>query len=156
MKLTDIVAAPYIAIGLDAKSKTDVIDKLITLVAGHPSITDKTKLRSDVHKREKEMTTGIGKRVALPHAKTNAVSAPVLAFATMKKEIDFASIDNEPVDLVFLLATPENMLTQHLKLLSRISRLVSTDEMRQKLVAAKNADEILTLFLEEEKSYPEI
>jgi PTS system fructose-specific IIA component/PTS system nitrogen regulatory IIA component len=156
MKLTDILSEKFIQLGLEAKSKNDLIEKMLMLVASHPSITDKTKLRSDVLKREKEMSTGIGKNVALPHAKTSAVSAPVLAVATLKKEIDFAAIDGEPVSLVFLLATPEQMLTQHLKLLSRISRVVSAETTREKMVKAATPEEVFALFVEEEKSFPEI
>jgi PTS system fructose-specific IIA component len=121
-----------------------------------PSIEDAGKLRDAVWKREKEMSTGIGKKVALPHAKTNAVTAPILAFATLKKEVEFESIDEEPVNIVFLLATPETMLTQHLKLLSRISRLVATEAVREKLVSTSDTAEVIALFQEEEKAYPEI
>lgn len=156
MKLSDIISEKYIALGMEAKSKGDVIDKMLALIASHPSIEEAGKLRDDVWKREKEMSTGIGKKVALPHAKTNAVKAPILAFATLKKEVDFDSIDAEPINIVFLLATPETMLTQHLKLLSRISRLVATQAVREKLVHTSQVDEVISLFQEEEKAYPEI
>jgi fructose PTS system EIIA component len=156
MKLTDILSEKYIQLGLEAKSKNDLIEKMLMLLASHPSITDKTKLRNDVLKREKEMSTGIGKNVALPHAKTSAVSAPTLAFAVLKKEIDFAAIDGEPVRLVFLLATPEQMLTQHLKLLSRISRVIGSEATREKMIQATTPEAVLTIFIEEEKSFPEI
>ncbi len=156
MKLTDIISEKYIVLGMEAKSKGDLIDKMLALIASHPSIEDAGKLRDDVWKREKEMSTGIGKKVALPHAKTNAVKAPILAFATLKKEVDFDSIDSEPINIVFLLATPETMLTQHLKLLSRISRLVATEAVREKLVNTAEIAEVITLFQEEEKAYPEI
>jgi fructose-specific phosphotransferase system IIA component len=156
MKLTDILSEKFIQLGLEAKSKNDLIEKMLMLAAAHPSITDKTKLRNDVLKREKEMSTGIGKNVALPHAKTSAVSAPVLAVAVLKKEIDFAAIDGEPVRLVFLLATPEQMLTQHLKLLSRISRVIGAEATREKMIQATTPEAVLTIFIEEEKSFPEI
>lgn len=156
MKLTDIISEKYIVLGMEARSKGDLIDKMLALITTHPSIEDAGKLRDDVWKREKEMSTGIGKKVALPHAKTNAVKAPILAFATLKKEVDFDSIDSEPINIVFLLATPETMLTQHLKLLSRISRLVATEAVREKLVSTSEIADVITLFQEEEKAYPEI
>ncbi|MBC8043547.1 MAG: PTS sugar transporter subunit IIA [Rhizobacter sp.] len=156
MKLTDILSAKHISLGLDAKSKNDIIEKMLRLISGSPHITDKTKLRSDVLKREKEMSTGIGKNVALPHAKTDAVSSPVIAFATLRREVDFESLDDEPVKLVFLLASPEAMLSQHIKLLSRISRVISQPETRDKLILAASPEEVLALFLAEEKAFPEI
>lgn len=156
MKLSDIISEKYIQIGLEAKSKNDLIEKMLMLVSSHPAILDRAKLRADVLKREKEMTTGIGKNVALPHAKTSAVSAPLLGFAVLKREVEFASIDDEPVKLVFLLATPEQMLTQHLKLLSRISRVIGSDATREKLLQAESSAEVVELFQLEEQSFPEI
>lgn len=156
MKLSGIISDKYIALGMEAKSKGDVIDKMLALIASHPNVENPGKLRDDVWKREREMSTGIGKKVALPHAKTNAVKDTVLAFATLKKEIDFESIDGEPVNLVFFLATPDQNLTQHLKLLSRISRLVAAEAVREKLVAATDVSQVIALFQEEEKAYPEI
>lgn len=156
MKLTDILSEKFIALRMEAKSKGDLIDKMLMLISAHPNIIDKGKLHNDVLKREKEMSTGIGKKVALPHAKTNAVSAPILAFATLKREVEFDSIDGEPVQLVFLLATPETMLTQHLKLLSRISRVIAAESVREKLIQVTEIADVMGLFYEEEKAYPEI
>jgi fructose-specific phosphotransferase system IIA component len=156
MKLTDIISEQHILLGLDAKSKNDIIEKMLRLVGDSPNITDKAKLRNDVFKREKEMSTGIGKSVGLPHAKTSAAKAPLLAFATLKEPVDFESIDDEPVRLIFLLASPEEMVTQHIKLLSRISRVISHDTTREKLLKAKTPAEVIEVFAAEEKSFPEI
>lgn len=97
---------------------------------------DIDRLRADVLRREGEMSTGIGKKIALPHAKTDAVSHPVLAIATLKEDINFDSIDKEPVKIIFLLATPADMLAEHLKLLGRITRLAGREDVRERLFAA--------------------
>jgi fructose PTS system EIIA component len=102
------------------------------------------------------MSTGIGKTLALPHAKSAGVSRPVIAFATLRESIDFDSIDNEPVRIIFLLATPEEMLAEHLKLLGRITRLAGREDVRQRLVLASSAAEVMELFREEEKDFPQI
>jgi PTS system fructose-specific IIA component/PTS system nitrogen regulatory IIA component len=102
------------------------------------------------------MSTGIGKNIALPHAKTSAVNAPVLAIATLRNEINYDSIDREPVRMVFLLATPEEMLAEHLKLLGRITRIAGKDEVRQKILQALTPLEVLELFRQEEKDLPHI
>ncbi|ARM30275.1 PTS sugar transporter subunit IIA [Prosthecochloris sp. HL-130-GSB] len=156
MKIEDLLSDKYIVLHLELSTKSQVIDKMLSIVSGHPGVKDHEKLRQDVLKREKEMSTGIGKQIALPHAKTDAVSNPVLALATLKSEINFESIDNEPVQLVFLLATPEEMLAEHLKLLSRITRLAGREDIREKLMEAETAGDVLALFQEEEKDFPQI
>ncbi len=156
MKLSDLLSKEYILLDLDKKNKPDIIETMLNLVADHPHLIDPSKLQKDVLKREDEMSTGIGKNIALPHAKTMAVKKPLLAFAILKNGVDFNAIDNEPVRLVFLLATPEQMLAQHLKLLSRISRVASRDEIRQQLFSVKSVEDILEIFTKEEKAFPEI
>jgi len=156
MKIEDLLSEQFIALQLELTTKSQVIEKMLSIVAEHPGVKDHDKLRQDVLKREKEMSTGIGKQIALPHAKTDAVSSPVLALATLKNEINFESIDNEPVQLIFLLATPEEMLAEHLKLLSRITRLAGREEIRERLVHAESTKEVMELFEEEEKDFPQI
>jgi len=156
MKLSDLLSKEYILLDLDKKNKEEIIETMLNLVSKHPNLGDIAKLKKDVFKREEEMSTGIGKNIALPHAKTTAVKKPLLAFAILKEGVDFNSIDDDPVRLVFLLATPEQMLAQHLKLLSRISRVASRDETRQKLFKVASIDEVLEIFTEEEKAFPEI
>jgi PTS system fructose-specific IIA component/PTS system nitrogen regulatory IIA component len=156
MKIEGLLSEKYIALNLDLASKNQVIDAMLAIVADHREVNDRAQLHDDVWKREKEMSTGIGKKIALPHAKTSAVNSPVLALATLRHDINFDSIDKEPVQIIFLLATPEAMLAEHLKLLGRITRLAGKDEVRRKLVQAKSPLEVLELFREEEKDFPQI
>ncbi len=75
------------------------------------------------------------------------------AFALLKESLDFESIDKEPVRLVFLLVGPEANNSQHIKLLSRISRLMNSGSFREKILNCKNSEEILAAFQEEEEKY---
>ncbi|ACD89388.1 MAG: PTS sugar transporter subunit IIA [Chlorobium limicola] len=156
MKIESLLSERYIALNLELGTKNQVIDAMLSIVDGHAGIRDNDLLRHDVLRREHEMSTGIGKNIALPHAKTAAVTQPVLALATLRKELNFDSIDNEPVRIIFLLATPEEMLAEHLKLLGRITRLAGRADFRQRLIAATAATEVLDLFREEEKDFPQI
>ena len=156
MKIEGLLSEKFIVLNLELASKSQVIEKMISIVTGHAGVSDIGTLRRDVLKREQEMSTGIGKKIALPHAKTDAVSEPVLAFATLKREINFDSIDNEPVRIVFLLVTPAEMLAEHLKLLGRITRIAGREDVRQRLVLATSPQEVLELFREEEKDFPQI
>ncbi|MBM3162116.1 MAG: PTS sugar transporter subunit IIA [Chlorobi bacterium] len=156
MKIESLLSAGCIALGLDLETKSQVIDTMLSIVSGHAGITDAARLREDVLRREQEMSTGIGKNIALPHAKTAAVDQPVLALATLKHDLNFDSIDNEPVRIIFLLATPEAMLAEHLKLLGRITRLAGRADFRERLIASRSPAEVLGLFREEEKDFPQI
>ncbi|NTV98155.1 MAG: PTS sugar transporter subunit IIA [Chlorobiaceae bacterium] len=156
MKIEGLLSENTIVLDLDLTSKSQVIEKMLSIVEHHPAVRDIARLKADVFKREEEMSTGIGKQIALPHAKTEAVTEPVLAFATLRDGINFDAIDNEPVRIVFLLATPEQLLSEHLKLLGRITRLAGRDAVRGRLLLTRTAGEVLDLFREEEKDLPAI
>jgi len=156
MKIESLLSERYVVLNLELSLKSQVIEKMLALVATHPGVTDISRLREDVLKREQDMSTGIGKTLALPHAKSAGVLQPVMAFATLKQEIDFDSIDHEPVKIVFLLATPEEMLAEHLKLLGRITKLAGRQDVRQKLALAASPAEVIELFREEERDFPQI
>jgi len=156
MKIEALLTEKHINLNLDSGSKDAVIDALIAMLADDAKVSDIKQLAEDVRKREREMSTGIGKNIGLPHAKTAAVSEPRLVMATLSGEVDFDSIDNQPVRIAFLLATPESMLSEHLKLLGRITRIAGKDDVRQKLIDATTPAEVLDLFREEEKDLPQI
>lgn len=156
MKIEGLFSEKYITLNREFTSKSEVIGALLSLVSGHGSVLDMAMLHDDVWKRENEMSTGIGKSLALPHAKTGAVTSPVLAMATLGRGINFDSIDKLPVRIIFLLATPDAMLAEHLKLLGRITRIAGKDEVRMKILQAATPREVLDLFREEEKQLPQI
>ncbi|CUU05323.1 Phosphoenolpyruvate-dependent sugar phosphotransferase system, EIIA 2 [Candidatus Kryptobacter tengchongensis] len=99
------------------------------------------------------MTTGVGKGFAVPHGKTDAVTDIVAAFAITKKPIDYDSLDGEPVRLIFLLVGRDNMVGPHIKLLSRISKLMNDNNFRERLLNAKDSKEVVELFKTEEEKY---
>ena len=156
MKIEGLLSEKYIVLNLDLDLKSKVIDKMLSIVAEHPGVLDIGKLSEDVIRREQDMSTGIGKTLALPHAKSAGVTEPVMAFATLRNGINFDSIDGEPVRIVFLLATPEEMLAEHLKFLGRITKLAGRDDIRQRLILSSSAAEVIELFREEEKDLPQI
>ncbi len=156
MKIEDLLSEKYIVLNLDLDLKSKVIDKMLSIVAEHPGVLDIGKLSEDVIRREQDMSTGIGKTLALPHAKSAGVTEPVMAFATLRNGINFDSIDGEPVRIVFLLATPEEMLAEHLKFLGRITKIAGREDVRQRLILSSAAAEIIELFRDEEKDLPQI
>ena len=156
MKIEGLLSENCIVLNLDLALKSEVIEKMLFIVADHPGVIDIGRLREDVFRREQDMSTGIGKGLALPHAQSGGVIRPVMALAILRNAINFDSIDAEPVRIVFLLATPEEMLSEHLKLLGRITRLAGRDDVRQKLLLATSTAEVTELFREEERDFPQI
>ena len=103
-----------------------------------------------VRERETVLSTGIGGGVAIPHAKTNAVSSLRIAAGCTSEGVDYDALDGEPVRLCFLLVGPESDAGGHVKALSRIARVVRSEAVRERLVSATDAQEFLRLLDEAE------
>jgi PTS system fructose-specific IIA component len=144
--ISQLLTPATIRVGLAGHSKREVIDGLLETLRGHEAVRDLDRVRTGVFEREDVMSTGVGKGLALPHAKTSAVDRTVAAFASTAEPIDFGAIDNKPVRLVFLLIGTETAKSRHIKILSRISRLMNRDAFRESILQAESADEILDLF----------
>lgn len=153
MKISDILTGDLIEVNLSVTDKEDAINKMIDIAQRSGKIIDIDEVRKSVFDREKLVSTGVGKGFAIPHSKTDNITDVIAAFAVLKDPIDFESIDNEPVKFIFLLIGKDSLLNIHIKLLSRISRLMNNDAFREKLQQADTKEKILNLFKEEEKSY---
>ena len=156
MKVSELLKPEFIISDLKGESKEEIINELIDLFKDDPRVEDIEKVRSAVLEREKVMSTGVGKGFAIPHGKTNVVKEIIGAFGKIKDGIDYESLDGNPVNLVFLLVGKDNLISTHIKLLSRISRLMNKDDFRHRLVEANSADEIVKLFSEEEEHFLEL
>ena len=156
MKLTDLINEKTIIAEFKSHNKTEIINELIDLFKDDPRVLDIEKVRQTVLEREKIMSTGVGKNFAIPHGKTDAVTDVVCAFGRSSTPIDYQSLDQQPVHLVFLLVGQDSLVSLHIKLLSRISRMMTNDEFREHLISAKTKEEILDIFKKEEASYIEL
>ncbi len=156
MKVLDLLGKNFIIADLKGQNKESVINELIDLFKDDPRIIDLEKVRDAVLEREKIMSTGVGKGFAIPHGKTNAVNDILAAFGKTNHPIEYDSLDGHPVYLVFLLVGKDNLVSKHIKLLSRISRMMNKDEFREKLLKAKTSEEIFEIFRKEEENYFEV
>ncbi|MCE1189528.1 MAG: PTS sugar transporter subunit IIA [Ignavibacteria bacterium] len=153
MKLFELLSETTIIPELKSTEKIDVINELIDLFKDDPRVKDIEQVRETVIAREKIMSTGVGKNFAIPHGKTEAVTDVICAFGKSTAPIEYDALDQQPVHLVFLIVGQDNLVSLHIKLLSRISRMMTKDEFREKLIQAATTAEILTIFREEEASY---
>lgn len=143
MNLTSLLNPNLVAVNVSAPNKEALIDILIDLVADSPLVKDVAAVKKAVMERENMMSTGVGKGLALPHAKTNAVGGTVGALVTTSAPVDFGALDNEPVRIVFLLLGKLDSKSLHVRILSRVSRVMNSDEVRKQILTSTSAAELL-------------
>ena len=156
MKISDILEEQLVITNLSGNSKEQIINAMIEVVSHSPKVLDKEKVRAAIFEREKIMSTGVGNGFAIPHGKTDAVADIVAAFGVTANPIDYQSLDEKPVRLVFLLIGKDNLVGPHIKLLSRISRLMNKEDFRNKLLETKTPHGIIETFRQEEANYFEM
>lgn len=156
MKITDLLKRESVELSGTPESKGQAIDQMVELMAKGGNINDLQRYKEGVLKREEEGTTGIGEGIAIPHAKTDAVSAPGLAAMLVPQGVDYDALDGQPVHMIFLIAAPNTEDNVHLEVLSRLSMLLMDDEFRNNLLDAADVTEFLAHIDEaERKKFPE-
>lgn len=144
VKITDYMSEDLISLKLKSKNKDDVLMELADLIAVSPDVhNEENVIYKALIEREKLGSTGIGKGVAIPHAKTDAADRLTIAFGISKDKIDFKSLDNESVNIFFVFASPMKNSQVYLKVLARISRLIREEEFRNELLACKTPAEVI-------------
>ena len=150
MKIVDILNKDAILVDLKSIDKKGVLEELVTPVAGAAGINPEDLVRV-LMERERLGSTGIGGGIGIPHGKMKDLESMVIGFGLSRKGVDFESMDGQPTHIFFLLITPENSTGLHLKLLSRISRILKNDSFKEKLLNATGRDEIFDIIQEEEE-----
>jgi fructose PTS system EIIBC or EIIC component len=148
--LAELLPRSAILLNIEAKEKFAVIQELARPLLETGAITDEAEFTSAIIRRENMESTGIGLGVAIPHARTKAVSAIVLAFGRADHGIDFASLDGKPSHLIFLIAAPETQKTEYIMTLARLSKLLRKDEVRIGLNRATTPDEVISVIQQNE------
>ncbi|MEX0661189.1 MAG: PTS sugar transporter subunit IIA [Balneolaceae bacterium] len=153
MDIHSLLEKSTILANVEVDSKKELINTLVDLL--NTKVDDKAleNIRESVFERESIMSTGVGKQLAIPHGKCSSVDENLASFAILKEPIEFDAIDNEPVKMVFLLVGPESKNNVHIKLLSRISRLMNSGSFREKLLECNDSKEIYDAFQSEEVEY---
>ena len=156
MRITDVLAATTVAVNVSFRTKEEVLNHLVSLIDRTGMVRDRSKVYSVITEREKIMSTGIGKGFAFPHAKTDAVADTVAALVTLKEPVEYQSLDGLPVSIVFMLVGRENAVGVHLRLLSRVSRLMNSDTFRHQLLQSTSPEQVIELIAEEEEQRLEL
>ncbi|MEU8852964.1 fructose-specific PTS transporter subunit EIIC [Streptomyces sp. NPDC048564] len=138
-----------VKVRLDAADKESAIREMAELLAGTGKVVDVDELVATALRREAQGTTGLGEEIAIPHAKTDAVTAPVVGFARSVQGVEWDSLDGTKARLVFMIAVPEAAAgDEHLRILSLLSRKLTDAGFRERLLAAPDESAVLGVLRE--------
>lgn len=143
MLLKEILKPGLVTYKPDLNSKKQVLQYISSLVAEQTPWTNNKAILQCFLKREKISSTAIGHGVAIPHCRIDDLKSPIGCLVTLKNNIDFDSIDSEPVKIVFALMVPEENHEQHLKLLAEIANLLNNKEVRENIVNITEDSQLL-------------
>ena len=148
MELEQIMTPDSVITGLKINSKKQVLQELAQKAAKISGLEERT-IFDVILERERLGTTGVGNGVAIPHGRMKSLDKVHGFFMKLDNPIDFESVDNKPVDLVFMLLAPEGAGADHLKALAKVSRLLRDDIICSKIRGSSSDDAIFALFSEE-------
>ncbi len=145
MRITDLLDVKSICLDAAPASKEEALNQAIDLMVKSGKINDVEAYKASVFAREEEGTTGIGEGIAIPHGRGESVSKPGLAAMVIKNGVEFESLDEQPVHLLFLIAAPNTKDNIHLDVLSKLSTLLMDELFVANLKAAKTVEEFLSI-----------
>lgn len=144
MGLSEFLSPQAVVLNLHASCKREVLS-LLADQAAVLSGTPAGPIRLALMEREQLGSTGVGKGVAIPHGKVPGLSGIVGLLAKLEQPIDFEAVDDQPVDLVFVLLAPVDATAAHLKALAKVSRLLRDERVRDSLRGAKTPEALFAI-----------
>lgn len=147
MQIADLLVSEGVFTAIKAQSKKQVFQELATRAAPLVHMPEK-RVFEIISEREKLGTTGVGQGIAIPHGRHPEIEKITGLFARLVPPAEYAAVDDQPVDLVFLLLAPEGAGADHLKALARVSRLLRSQTVCSKLRAAATAEELFAILTE--------
>jgi PTS system nitrogen regulatory IIA component len=153
MKITEILTADMVVPEMSGTTKSQVLRELAQPLANRHRELDLASIVAVLAERERLGSTAIGDGIAIPHGKMPGVKQILGAFGRHRPGVDFESLDGKPTHLFFVLIAPEDSTSLHLKALARVSRLFKDSAFRERLMAARDAQEIYSLIVAEDDRY---
>jgi PTS system nitrogen regulatory IIA component len=147
MEIVDIIEPKSVVANLRVSSKKQALQELAQRAAEITGAQERN-IFDVLLERERLGTTGVGRGIAIPHGKLSEIDKLHGIFARLEVSVDFEAIDEQPVDLIFLLLAPEEAGADHLKALARVSRLLRDQGMCEKLRGTEESDALFALLTE--------
>ena len=145
MRIRDLLAPESICLNGAAADKKDVLNQMVDLMEKSGKVSDKENYLAAVFAREEEGTTGVGDGIAIPHGRCTGVNKPGLAAMVLPQGVEYEALDDEPVNLIFLIAAPEGAGNVHITILSKLSMMLMDDTFTESLRKAKSVEEFLNI-----------
>jgi PTS system fructose-specific IIC component len=155
VKIRDLLQKDSVIVDLQARDKNETIVQMARCLASINNLQDADLISRKILDREAEMSTGIGLGIAIPHARIEKLDRVYMAAARSVKGIDFSAIDGQLVHLVFMIVSPAGTSSDHMQVLSSLSRIMSYEDIRKKLLSAKKTEQFLDLLVKGENKYVE-
>lgn len=152
MKITDLLSIDSIEIGSSYKDKDELLKNAVKLMCRSGIINNEKEYLNSVLEREKESTTGVGNGIAIPHGRCKAVDKAGLAAIVLNKPVEYEALDNKPVELLFLIAAPEDKGNVHLEILSKLAMMLMDQDFTFKLKNSRTAEEFIRVIDEAEEN----
>lgn len=144
--LKKVIHKDLMIIPSKSKNKAEVIKELGSLLSSNGYVNDAQEFINDVYLREAEGVTGIGQGVAIPHGKSPSVKDTTIAIAVLENEIEWETLDSEPVKVVIMFAVKDiDANTTHILLLQQVAQLLAHDDFLKELVQVTNVDNLYQL-----------
>jgi PTS system nitrogen regulatory IIA component len=142
MDIESILSSDCVLYKQQSNSKKRVLENIASHLCDHNPVLDPGNVFSALIARERLGSTGIGQGIAIPHCRIEGCTKTLGVLVTLETPVDFDAIDNEPVDIIFVLVVPADNNQEHLKTLAALAEIFSNKERLTKIRESKNADEL--------------
>lgn len=155
MLLQELIDEDLIHPELLAEEKNGVIEELAELFVKKGVVKNKDEFIADIKKREDLESTGIGDRVAIPHARSASVSELRVVFGRSTQGIDFKALDRKPVNLIFMIAAPLEVRKEYLQAVAKVARFLKSETLKGAMIRAKSRKAMMDIVIDFDGVLPE-
>ena len=153
MKIADILLKNGILVDLKSTTKMDALTQMGLYLTSLYDLPQPDTIVGKILERESEMSTGIGFGIAIPHARMTGIDRLYMICSRIVDGIEFNAIDEQPVNLLFMMISPAGTSADHTRILSSLSRIMSYEEVRTNLLESTTAEEFLDVLIKGEEKY---
>ena len=144
-KIASLLSPERIQLELQNREKFPALREVAELLARNKCVSDFEAFFNEILQRERVSNTALGHDVAIPHARTDQCSDILVAIGRSREGVDFEAKDGSPVRLIFLIGTPKQMVTDYLRVVGTLARLLRQDDLRQRLLDAPDPGEFIKI-----------
>ena len=134
-------------VDIKSDTKEGALTELVDALAKSPNVTDREDLLKKIIEREKTLSTGVGVGLAIPHVKITSIKDFTIAVGRSKEGVEFQSIDNQPAHIFVMIGCHESQSADYMKVLSKLVRSLKEKDFQEKIMEAKNGEEVVDLFV---------